>query len=254
MFNIILSGANGRMGKTVAELVRARSDMKISFGIDSFDEQAPDFPVFSSFYKRELISEGLSCIIDFSHPSGLSNLLLFAKEKFLPLVLSTTGYNSGEKEEIRRASESVAIFQSGNMSLGVNLMIELAKKAAAVLGENFDIEIIEKHHSQKIDAPSGTAYMLAEGINSVLGDKYSYRFDRQAVRGKRPADEIGIHSVRGGTIVGEHELIFAGNDEIITISHSAYSRRVFAEGALRAAQFIALQKPGLYNMSDMIGL
>ena len=191
-------------------------------------------------------------LIDFSHPSVLSSLLEYGKQHHLPLVLCTTGYSKEQTEAVRAASAEIPIFSSGNMSLGINLLIELSKKAAQVLGEGFDIEIVEMHHNQKIDAPSGTALMLADAISEVEPHPMTYQYDRHSRRAKREHNEIGIHSVRGGTIVGEHEVIFAGHHEVIRLSHSAYSKEVFAAGAVNAAVFLSTQEPGMYQMSDLL--
>ena len=190
-------------------------------------------------------------IIDFSNPAVLDDMLDYAKEHSLPCIICTTGYDEEQKAKIAEASKSVPVFYSGNMSLGINLIIELAKKAASVFGEDFDVEIVEQHHNQKLDAPSGTALMIADAVASVKPDS-EYVYDRHSYRKKRDKREIGIHSVRGGNIVGEHEIIFAGTDEVLKISHSAHSKTVFAVGALNAAVFIVGKKPGMYNMSDLL--
>ena len=198
------------------------------------------------------VREPIDVVIDFSHPSVLSSLLSYGMNHKVPLVLCTTGYSKEQVEELTQASQKTAIFYSRNMSLGINLMIELSKKAAMVLGESFDIEIVEKHHNQKIDAPSGTALMIADGISSVLKEKPQYVYDRHSYRKPRSKHEIGLSSIRGGTIVGEHDVIFAGRDEVLTISHSAQSKEVFAVGSVNAAVYLVGQQPGLYTMSDML--
>ena len=245
MTRIIISGCNGRMGRAVAERIAARDDVCVAAGIDVNDSPA-GFPVFHS---AEECSAEADVIIDFSNPAALPGLLGFACGHGLPVVVATTGLSAEDVGLIERAAEKVPVFRSANMSLGVNLLIELAKKAAAVLGDDFDVEIIEKHHNQKLDAPSGTALMIADAISD--GKRYVY--DRHSVRAKRGKDEIGIHSVRGGNIVGEHEVIFAGSDEVITLSHSAASRGVFAVGAINAALFLIGKEPGIYSMSDLLG-
>jgi 4-hydroxy-tetrahydrodipicolinate reductase len=179
-------------------------------------------------------------------------MLEFAKQKKIPAVICTTGYSDEQIKKINDAAKVIPIFFSSNMSLGISLIKDLAKKAVSVLGEEFDVEIVEKHHNQKIDAPSGTALMLANEINSEVGEKYTYEFDRHSKRQKRSKNEIGIHSVRGGTIVGEHEVIFAGKDEVITISHSAFSKKVFAVGAVNAVRFIIDKPAALYTMDDLL--
>ena len=179
-------------------------------------------------------------------------LLKFALDKKLPIVIATTGFSEQTVEDIKKAAESIPVFYSGNMSLGINLLIELVKKAENVLGSDFDIEIVEKHHNQKIDAPSGTALMIADAISEEIDTPVQYEYDRHSRRIKRPKNEIGIHSIRGGTIVGEHDVIFAGCDEIITVSHTALSKNIFAVGSLNAARFLFGKSAGIYNMGDLV--
>lgn len=250
MLRIILSGANGAMGRAVTACVNASDDAQIVAGVDTNAIMLSNFPVFSSF---EDITCEADVIIDFSHPSALASLLDYSQKKNIPAVIATTGLSDDQIASIKAASEKVALFFTFNMSLGINLLVDLARRAASVLYDSgFDIEIIEKHHNQKLDAPSGTAIMLANGINDQLNDSLTYVHDRHSRRAKRPVNEIGIHAVRGGTIVGEHEVMFAGRDEIISLSHSARSKEVFAVGAFNAARFIADLGPGLYSMSDLI--
>ncbi len=249
MTNVVISGCCGKMGRVINDIISNRSDTKVIAGIDKVYEKYSDFTVVS---KPSELSCKPDVIIDFSHPSALDGLLEFAKTNGVALVLASTGYSDEETAKIKSAASEIPIFFTANMSIGINLMRELAKKAVSVLGSQYDVEIIEKHHNQKIDAPSGTALMLAESINEASGYKYSYVYDRHSVRKKRDKAEIGIHSVRGGTIVGEHEIIFAGRDEVITISHSAASKEVFAVGAVNAAVFVADKPAGLYSMADMI--
>ncbi|HIR56453.1 MAG TPA: 4-hydroxy-tetrahydrodipicolinate reductase [Candidatus Gallacutalibacter pullicola] len=249
MIRILVSGCNGHMGHVVCDCIAARTDCAVAAGLDLVVPEHSSFPVFT---KPEDITAGVDVIIDFSHPSVLSPLLAYAVKNGIPAVLCTTGYSKEQVEEIKEASKKIPVFYSRNMSLGINLLIELSKKAAQVLGPQFDIEIVEKHHNQKIDAPSGTALMLADGISSVLSEEPHYVYDRHSQRKKRDPNEIGIHSVRGGTIVGEHEVIFAGRHEVITLAHSAQSKEVFANGAVNAAVYLANQKPGLYDMSDLL--
>ena len=253
MAGILLSGCNGKMGKAVTQNVAATDDCEIVGGIDIFAESLSGYPVFSSpaLVSNEII-EKTDVIIDFSNPSALSGLLEFAVANSIPAVISTTGLNDAQINLIKSAATKIPVFFSANMSLGVNLVCELAKKAAKVLGDSFDIEIIEMHHNQKIDAPSGTALMIADSIKEELDDDIRYEYDRQSKREKRTKNEIGIHAVRGGTITGEHQVIFAGHDEIISISHSARSKELFATGAVNAAKFICGLPAGLYKMSDMI--
>lgn len=249
MTNVVISGCCGKMGRVINDIISNRSDTKVIAGIDKVCEKYSDFTVVS---KPSELSCKPDVIIDFSHPSALDGLLEYAKTNGTALVLASTGYSDEETARIKSAASEIPIFFTANMSIGINLMRELAKKAVSVLGSQYDVEIIEKHHNQKIDAPSGTALMLAESINEASGYKYSYVYDRHSVRKKRDKAEIGIHSVRGGTIVGEHEIIFAGRDEVITLSHSAASKEVFAVGAVNAAVFVSDKPAGLYSMADMI--
>ncbi|MCM1164554.1 MAG: 4-hydroxy-tetrahydrodipicolinate reductase [Lachnospiraceae bacterium] len=249
MTKIVITGACGHMGRVIAGLIGERADCAVCAGIDKFGEKYADFEVYKSVFD---MPEKPDVIIDFSHPSALPDMLNYCKMNSVPLVIGTTGYSDGEKEQITAASAQIPVFFTFNMSLGINLLAELAKKAAQVLGGQFDIEIVEKHHNRKKDAPSGTAIMLAEAVNGELDNSKHYVYDRHAVRRPRGNDEIGMHSVRGGTIVGEHDIIFAGHDEVITLSHSAQSREVFAVGAVNAAVFLSGKGAGLYAMGDII--
>ena len=248
MTKIILSGCSGKMGASIIACAASRTDCKITAGIDIVAPQDAEIEYAKSFSE---LKEGGEVIIDFSNPALLDDMLSFAKENKLPCVICTTGYSEEQKARIFEAANTIPVFYSGNMSLGINLIIELAKKAAAVFGEDFDVEIVEQHHNQKLDAPSGTALMIADAVAEVR-DETQYVYDRHAYRKKREKKEIGIHSVRGGNIVGEHEIIFAGTDEILKISHSARSKTVFAVGALNAAVFLKGKEPGMYNMSDLL--
>jgi len=248
MIKAVICGASGKMGGFVADAAIEDGNFQIVAGIDKINNGQP-FPIFSSFND---IKEKVDVIIDFSHPTLLDNLLEFAIKNKIPVVIATTGYSDAQINKIKNASKEIPVFFTFNMSLGVNLICSLAKKAASILGKGFDVEIIEKHHNQKIDAPSGTAIMLANAVNSVFEDKLNYEYDRHSKRAKRPKNEIGIHSVRGGTIVGEHDVIFAGHDEVITISHSAQSKEVFAVGAVRAAKFLYNKNAGLYDMNSVL--
>lgn len=253
MTGILLSGCNGKMGKAVTKSVAEDDNIKIVGGIDIFAESLSGYPVFSSPSGiSDEITKKADVIIDFSNPSALAGLLEYAVKNSIPAVISTTGLNDAQINLIKDASQKIPVFFSANMSLGVNLVCELAKKAAAVLGNSFDIEIVEMHHNQKIDAPSGTALMIADSIKEELDENTKYEYDRHSKREKRTKNEIGIHAVRGGTITGEHQVIFAGLDEIITISHSARSKELFATGAISAAKFICGKPARLYKMSDMI--
>ena len=238
------------MGRVIQQLVAGRTDCTIAAGVDLFADSAAAFPAYTNIAD---VQEEADVIIDFSHPSLLTPILSYAAQKGgIPAVLCTTGYSAEQVEALKTAAQTQPVFYSRNMSLGINLLIELSKKAAKVLGDQFDIEIIEKHHNQNIDAPSGTALMLADAIASVRDGETQYVYDRHAQRKKREKSEIGLHAVRGGTIVGEHEVVFAGNHEVITLSHSAQSKELFATGAVNAAVYMCGKGPGLYDMSDMI--
>lgn len=249
MKKIAIVGCNGKMGHFVANAVEENKNTAVVFGVDAFGESNYDFPVYKSFTDMQ---ETPDVIIDFSNPAVLSEMLSYALKNSVACVICTTGYSKAQIEEIENASKEIPVFYSGNMSLGINLLIELTKKAAKVLGNGFDIEIIEKHHNLKVDAPSGTALMIADGISSVLDEEPQYVYDRHSYRRKRSKNEIGIHAVRGGTIVGEHEVIFAGHDEVISVSHQAQSKEVFAVGSVNAAVFLADQSSGMYNMGDLL--
>ncbi len=248
MIKAILVGACGQMGRNITLCANESDDIKIVAGVDKYN-CGMDYPVFASF---DQVNTQADVIIDFSNVSLLEDLLSFAIDKKLPVVIATTGYNDAQIVKIKEAAKIIPIFFTFNMSIGVNLLCSLAKKAASILGDGFDIEIIEKHHNQKLDAPSGTAIMLANAVNDVFDDTYKYEYDRHTKRAKRAKNEIGIHSVRGGTIVGEHDILFAGRDEVITLSHAAHSKQVFATGALKAARFITGKLAGLYDMNDIM--
>ncbi len=249
MTKIAICGANGKMGKTIYNCVKEREDCVVVGGIDIFTETYADFPIVD---KPEKLPEKPDVIIDYSNPSSLDAILEYCLSTGTPAVLATTGYSDEQISKIKEASSQVAIFFTFNMSLGINLLVQLAKKAASILGDRFDIEIVEKHHNQKIDAPSGTAIMLANAINETLDNTKNYVYDRHSRRQKRDKNEIGMHAIRGGTIVGEHDVIFAGNDEVITLSHSAASKTVFAEGSIKAAIYLNGKPAGLYDMSELV--
>ena len=249
MINILMSGCNGKMGQVITRLSEQYSDLRIAAGFDIFDNGKNSYPVFSSL---EQCQESIDVIIDFSNPDALENIMKFAVERKLPIIVATTGISQNQKKLLESASIIIPVFFSVNMSLGVNLIIDLVRKAAKILEPSFDIEIIEKHHNQKLDAPSGTALAIADAINSSLEQKQEFVYDRHSRRKKRSKSEIGIHAVRGGTIVGEHSIIFAGNDEVIEINHSAMSKDIFGTGALRAARFLYRKTPGMYDMNDLI--
>ncbi len=251
MTRIILRGCNGKMGQEVTKLIKADEQTAVVAGIDLKETTDNGYPVFTSFKACNVIAD---VIIDFSSPKNLDEMLGFAQKNQIPIVLCTTGLSEENLKTVHKASGNVAILRSPNMSVGINTVIKLLKTAAQVLAAaDFDIEILEKHHNQKTDAPSGTALALADAINEVLNEEYHYKFDRSGERKKRELKEIGISAVRGGTIIGEHEVIFAGLDEVIEIKHTAYSRVIFAKGAVHAAKFLAGKVPGMYQMSDVIG-
>lgn len=245
--NILISGALGKMGKKVYEATLNENEIKVVAGIDIKNDTSLSYPVYDNFDK---IKEKVDVIIDFSNSSNLNNILAYAEKNKVNVVLCTTGYNDEDVEKIKKASEKIAIFRSSNMSLGVNVLIDLVKKANLLL-ENFDIEIIEAHHNQKVDAPSGTALMIADSIKAQNPDNF-YVYGRNGKVGKRDKKEIGIHAVRGGNIVGKHEVIFAGENETITIAHEASDRGVFAVGAVKASKFLFNKEKGLYSMDDLI--
>ena len=248
MINVLINGALGRMGKKVYEACVLTDGVTPVCGVDIREDLSnPDFPVYSSF---KGVNQKVDVVIDFSSSASLNAVLEYITENKTPAVLCSTGYDQQAVEKVNKASEQTAIFRSANMSLGVNILIELVKKASKSLN-GFDIEIIEKHHNQKVDSPSGTALMLADAVKEVAPEKF-YVYGREGMCGKRDPNEIGIHAVRGGNIVGEHDVLFAGVSETVTLSHQATDRAVFAEGAVKAAKYIAIKKNGLFNMSDMI--
>jgi len=250
MHKIIISGCNGHMGRVVESLCAADPDIEVVAGFDILGNADHTFPVFTS---PALFQGEADAVIDFSSPAALDGLLDFAKARKIPLVLATTGFTPEQVAQIGAAALEVPLFRSANMSLGINVLLELVKKAANVLGDSYDIEIVERHHRRKVDAPSGTALMIADAAASACGHESEYVFDRHSVRQPREKKEIGISAVRGGTIVGEHEIIFAGHDEVMEIKHTALSRDIFAAGAIEAAKFISrVTEPGLYDMSCLI--
>jgi len=250
MTRIILSGACGRMGRAIYRLTEKNDAVTVVAGVDLFGKTYADFPVYNAWTD---VTEDADVVVDFSNASAVdTGLLDYCVEKKLPLVLATTGHSAEQIEKITCAQEKIAVFRSANMSMGVNLLADLIKRAASVLGEGYDVEIIEKHHNQKLDAPSGTALMLADELKKALPYEAEYCYDRHERREKRPAHEIGIHAVRGGTIVGEHEILFCGPDEVIEIKHSALTREAFAGGAVKAAAFLAGKPAGAYSMKDLL--
>lgn len=251
MTNIIMHGCNGRMGKVISELVEKDSQAKIVAGIDPFSAGSNAYPVYQSINECNVPAD---VVIDFSNASAVDALVDYCVERKIPLVLCTTGLSNDQLLKVNEASSKVAVLRSANMSLGINTLLKLLKDAAKVLAPaGFDIEIVEKHHNLKLDAPSGTAIALADAIKEELDDSYYYVYDRSQERKMREPKEIGISAVRGGTIVGEHEVFFAGIDEVIEFKHTAYSKSIFAKGAIEAAKFLAGKEPGFYTMQDVIG-
>ncbi|MDF2877695.1 MAG: 4-hydroxy-tetrahydrodipicolinate reductase [Clostridia bacterium] len=250
MIKVLMHGCNGKIGQTISRIISGYDAIEIVAGIDPNLQVPNPFPVFAHI--NECTTE-IDVIIDFSTAKAVPSLLEYATHKKIPTVVCTTGLSAEDILCVQDASTKIPVFFSANMSLGVNLLIALAKRAAEVLSDSsFDIEIIEKHHNQKIDAPSGTALAIAEAINETLDNTYQFCYDRSTIREKRPKHEIGIHAVRGGTIVGEHEILFAGNDEFISLTHQATSKEVFGVGAIKAAKFLVTKAPGLYNMGHLL--
>ena len=250
MVEVILHGCNGRMGQMLSELISKDEEMKVVAGIEPSGEAKNDYPVYKSF---DELKETADVIIDFSTASAIDGLLDYCEKTHTPLVLCSTGLSEAQLGRVEKLARDSAVLVSANMSLGINVLLKLLKNVTKTLyGNGFDIEIVEKHHNQKLDAPSGTALALADVMKDELDD-ISYNLDRTKVRKKRERNEIGISAVRGGTIVGEHEVIFAGTDEVIEIKHTAYSRAIFAKGAMSAAKFLSGKSAGKYSMSDVIG-
>lgn len=252
MIRIIMHGCNGHMGQVISDIVAKEEDCVMAAGIDIHPESASNpYPVFSSLMDCDVEAD---VVIDFSNASAIDELLKDCIAKKLPLVLCTTGLSPEQLEQAKAASQEIPLLRSANMSLGVNTIMKLVAAAASVLAHaGYDMEIVEKHHNQKVDAPSGTALALADAMNDVLNQEYTYQYDRSKERVKRSEKEIGISAVRGGTIVGEHEVFFCGQDEVVEIKHTAYSKAIFGKGAVQAAKFLAEQNPGYYNMSHVIG-
>lgn len=250
MVKAIMHGCNGKMGQVISGLVKADPMIEIVAGIDTYQGITNEYPVFASLKECDVEAE---VVIDFSNVSAVDELLEVCMERNLPVVLCTTGLSEEQLQKVEEAGKKVAVLRSANMSLGINLLMKLLKEAASVLAPaGFDIELVEKHHNQKVDAPSGTAIALADSVNEALDNAYTYTYDRSQERKKREKNEIGIVAVRGGTIVGEHDVIFAGADEVITFQHTAYSKAVFGKGAIEAAKYLAGKPAGMYGMSDVI--
>ena len=249
---IIISGCNGMLGQTISKVIEEKSDIEVIAGLSRSPKKINNsYPVYTSIFECE---EEVDVIIDCSNPQCLPDLLKYAVERSIPILIATTGLSKENIEDIKIASKKIPVLYTANTSLGLNLLINLVKKSVLVLEENFDIEIIEKHHNKKMDAPSGSAYMIADAINQELDNSKKYIFGRSGNEEKRTKNEIGIHAIRGGTICGEHNVIFAGLDEIIEIKHTALSKKVFASGAVKAAEYIVHKDSGLYNMEDLIDL
>ncbi|MBO5461282.1 MAG: 4-hydroxy-tetrahydrodipicolinate reductase [Ruminococcus sp.] len=250
MVRIIMHGCNGRMGQMISNLVKEEAKAEIVAGVDTYDGIQNAYPVFDNIKKCDVEAD---VVIDFSNAKAMDDLLEYCGEKKLPVVLCTTGLSEEQLKKMKEVSEKTAVLKSANMSMGINLLMKLLQDAAKVLAPaGYDIEIVEKHHNQKLDAPSGTALALADSMNEAMNNEYEYVYDRSQVRKKREKKEMGISAVRGGTIVGEHEVLFAGIDEVIEFKHTAYSRSVFGKGALEAAKFLAGKPAGMYDMSDVI--
>ena len=250
MTKIIMLGCNGRMGQMITDMVKQDDECTIVAGIDIVDNRDNGYPVYTKLADCDVEADA---IIDFTSATDFESRMDYAVDKQIPIIECSTGLSEEQMDYLKKASEKVAVLKSANMSLGINLLMKLLKEAAVKLaGDGFDVEIVEKHHNQKLDAPSGTALALADSINEAMDDRYEYIYDRSQVRQKRDKKELGISAVRGGTIVGEHEVIFAGNNEVITLSHSAQSKELFAVGAVNAAVFMNGKGPGLYDMSALV--
>ena len=252
MIKILMHGCNGRMGQMISGLVRDEEEMMIAVGVDTYQGVSNEYPVFGSI---DACDDDVDVVIDFSNAAAADAGMEYCAKRQIPLVFCTTGLSEEQLQKLEDTAKQTAVLKSANMSLGINLLLKLLKDAAKVLAPaGYDIEIVEKHHNQKLDAPSGTALALADSINEAMDGSYVYTYDRSQVRRKREKKEIGISAVRGGTIVGEHEVLFAGLDEVIELKHTAYSRSVFGKGAVEAARFLAGKPAGMYDMSDVIGL
>ena len=250
MVKMIMHGCNGRMGHVIVDLCKEEQDIQVVAGVDAFGDSTYDFPVFKSLADCNVDAD---VIVDFSNASAVEGLLDYCTAGNIPVVLCSTGLSAEQLDKVKEASSKVAVLKSANMSVGVNALIKVLKEVSPLFAAaGFDIEIVEKHHNQKLDAPSGTAIALADSINESLNNEYEYVNDRSTRREKRPVKEIGISSVRGGTIVGDHDVIFAGHDEVVTLSHRAYSRAIFGKGAIQAAKFLAGKSAGMYDMSDVL--
>lgn len=250
MTKVIMNGCNGKMGQVITGLIEQDETVEIVAGIDQYDEIKNDYPVYASIENCEVEADA---VIDFSNAAAVDGLLDYCVKRQIPVVLCSTGLSEEQLKKVEESSKKVAVLKSANMSLGVNTLLEILPKIVKILAPaGFDIEIVEKHHNQKLDAPSGTALALADCLNDAVGGEYEYKYDRTKERKKREKNEIGISAVRGGSIVGEHEIIFAGMDEVIEVKHTAYSRAIFGKGAIEAAKFLNGKPAGRYDMSDVI--
>ena len=250
MVKMIMHGCNGAMGRVITGLAKEMEDIVIVAGIDLNTDASQGYPVFASLDECDVEAD---VIVDFASAKAVDHLLDYCAEHRMPVVLCTTGLTEEQLAKVQETSKKTAVLRSANMSLGINTLLKLLQDAAKVLaGAGFDIEIVEKHHNQKVDAPSGTALALADSVNEAMDGQYYYKYDRSTERAKRDKKEIGISAVRGGSIVGEHDVIFAGKDEVVTFSHTAYSKAIFGKGALQAALFLAGKEAGIYNMADVI--
>ena len=250
MVKVILHGCNGKMGRVITELAKKDDKVQIVAGIDPYTGVENEYPVFADPAHCDVKAD---VVVDFSSAAAVNGLLDYCEAKRLPVVLCSTGLSEEQLEKVHAVSEKIAVLKSANMSVGINLLLKLLQNAAKILAPaGYDIELVERHHNQKLDAPSGTALALADAVNDSLDEKCDYVYDRSSRREKRTRNEIGISSVRGGTIVGDHDVIFAGQDEVITFSHTAYSRAIFAKGAIAAAKYLAGKEAGFYDMQDVL--
>ena len=250
MIKMIMHGCNGKMGQVITDICKEDSEIEIVAGVDPYSGVKNDYPVFANIGECNVDAD---VVVDFAAAAAVDGLLDYCMKHKMPVVLCTTGLSQEQLARVEEASRQTAVLKSANMSLGINMLMDLLQKAARILAPaGFDMEIVEKHHNQKVDAPSGTALALADSINEALDNAYAYKYDRTPERKKRENYEIGIQAVRGGSIVGEHEVIFAGTDEVIELKHTAYSKAVFAKGAVEAAKFLAGRSAGRYEMSDVI--
>ncbi|WKY43294.1 4-hydroxy-tetrahydrodipicolinate reductase [Eubacteriaceae bacterium ES2] len=250
MLKIMITGVSGAMGQKLQTIIGQAEDAQIVAGFDHIENNNLPFPIYTNLSKCQT---EIDVIIDFSHFSAFPAIISFATDKKIPIIIATTGLSEADQAKITEASSSIPVFKTANLSLGINILAKALKEMSTTLEAGYDIEIIEKHHNKKADAPSGTALLLADAVNSGLEKKKTYTYGRYGRDAKRTENELGIHAIRGGTIPGEHIVIFAGNDEIIEVKHTAMSKNVFAEGAVKAAYFLVKQKPGIYDMSMVVG-